>query len=336
MLASTALAWLLAQAPAGADVLWDAPASCPDRAALLAGIERRLARPLVGAGVDAQVRREGGEYRLRLRLRIEGRSETRELRDVSCGALVEAIAVRVAAALAPAVVPEPPPLPESVESEPIESEPLESGALELAPTPAPAPAIAPPPVAPEITPRTPPVPSRRSKKPGGILRLHGGGELGALPGPTGAVGLAGGLLWRRLRLELGAGYLAPRTAASAGFHARASLFAASVSLCARLGRGAVEVPLCGGLELGAMRGDAPGLASSRPATGLWGAALVGGGVAWHVAPRVSVWGAIGLVLAPVRPRFELSNDREVRRLFLPGPVSGRLLLGIELSFLDPW
>src|SRR5215213_10871804 len=109
MLVRSALVWLLGAAgpaepvgPTAGLVQWQAPPSCPDRDALQAAIDRRLGHPLAGADVAAQVRRDGREYVLGLRLTVAARSETRELRDTSCTALVEAIAVRVAAALEPA------------------------------------------------------------------------------------------------------------------------------------------------------------------------------------------------------------------------------------------
>ncbi len=179
-------------------------------------------------------------------------------------------------------------------------------------------------------------PGDRSRRPGGVLRLYGGGELGAVPGPTGAVGLAGGLLWRRLRVELAGVYLAPRTAERAQADVRVQLLAGGVQACGRFGRGALELPVCGGLEAGVMRGDGSGLPSARRAASGWRGGSLGVGAVWHATPRFSVWGAVQLVLAPVRPRFELSNASATQALFTPSAVSGRLLLGVELRISDPW
>lgn len=164
-----------------------------------------------------------------------------------------------------------------------------------------------------------------------MLRLQAGGELGAVPGVTGAVGVAGGLLWRRLRVELQGVFLAPRTVSREGVALRASLLAGSLHGCWRGGRGALEAPLCGGVELGGLRG-----AAARAATGLWVTLQVGQGLVWHVSPRVSVSATLQLVVAPRRPSFELQNARASRELFAPSPVSGRVIVGVELRLGDPW
>lgn len=324
---------------------WTAPPECPERAALLRAIARRLRGPLpaVDARVDAEVVRAAGRYTLRLQLTIDGRHEARELHDVSCAALTDAIAVRFAAAVQPPV-PErvlvPPPAPPALPDPPAPAPAVRPDAPATAEPPPATPPRPVPPAPAEPPPATPPpespVPPSMSKRPGGFLRLHGGGERGAVPGTTGALGLAGGGLWPRLRLELQATVLAPRTAAGSQADVRVLLLAGSLHACARLGRGALEVPLCGGLELGAMRGAARGLASGVAASSAWLAAALGVGVAWHVAPRVSVWAALQLVLAPVRPRFELSNSDRALALFTPAFASGRLLVGVELRLRDPW
>src|SRR5690606_26338884 len=102
--------------------------------------------------------------------------------------------------LAPGVAADP--APESLAPEELpEARPVDPAGADLAPAPAPA----------------------RRRRPGGFLRLHGLGEFGALPGPSGGVGLAGGLLWPRARLELHALYVAPRTAVRPQAEVRASL-----------------------------------------------------------------------------------------------------------------
>lgn len=354
MLVRCALAWLLAAAqeptPDAPALDWSAPPECPDRAAFQRAIARRLTDPDAAAEartarIAARVVRDGPRYTLHLRLAVGPRSETRELHDASCTALVDAAAVRVAAALAPssALVPTPPPAATPGPDDPAPDAPAPdppdapddpaTPATPLAPatprTPAPAPD--------EPTPQQPGAPGLAAllRPPGGLLRLHGGAELGALPGPTGALGLAGGLLWPRLRLELHGTFLAPRTASAPQGSIQVLLVGAALHACARLGRGALEVPLCLGVEAGAMRGAPRGLAGST-ATNAWLAAVLGAGVSWHVAGRLGVWAALQLVLAPVHPRFELRNSERAVTLFNPAVASGRLLLGVELRLRDPW
>lgn len=333
MLPACVLLWLFtAQVPAPTDMVdvqWIAPPTCPDRDALLAAVAQRLGRPLAPgeARVEARVVGDAGRgYTLHLTLAAGDRGETRDVHDPSCAALTDAAAVRVVAALASSPVVPPPP---TVDAEPVD--PIE--------TPAEAPAT--PPVVVDPAPATPPQPDPedRSKRPGGVFRLHGGGEFGAMPGatgptpgPTGAVGLALGLLWPRLRVELHGTLLAPRSSGDV----RARLLAVAAHGCGRVGRGAIEVPLCVGLEVGRMRGEASKLPEAQPATSWWLAAVLGPGLAWHVGSRVSVWASLQLVLAPVRPQFVQGGGDDPPVLFTPSAASGRLLVGVELRLRDRW
>lgn len=346
MLVRLALAPLLgaAQVPAPPEVAleWRAPAGCPERDEVLAAVARRLGRPLTAEEVDveATVVREGGRgFTLRLRLTAGQRGETRTVSDPSCAALADVVAVLVAAAVEPARVPEPAPTTPPVPVQPAEpglepeAAPLPEAAPEFAPEPAPVTDEPPEPLA-------PPVSSRRSKRPGGFVRVHGGGEVGAVPRITGAVGVAGGALWPRWRLEVQGLFVVPqevpRELAGLRVGVGAGLFAAAVHGCARLGRGPVEVPLCVGLEAGGMRGEARGLVSGRAATQAWLAGVLGAGVVWHAGARWGVWGAVQLALSPVHPKFELEAVPDPVRLWAPSWASGRLMLGVELRFGDPW
>ncbi|WP_434426499.1 hypothetical protein [Nannocystis pusilla] len=309
---------------------------------MLAAVARRLGRPLTAdeAEVEATVVREGGRgFTLRLRLTAGQRGETRTISDPSCAALADVVAVLVAAAVEPARVPEPAPT-----TTPEPAEPAEPGLEpEAAALPEPGPEFAPEPAPVTGEPPEPlaaPVSSRRSKKPGGFVRVHGGGEVGAVPQITGAVGIAGGALWPRWRLEVQGLFVVPQEVARevAGLRVEvgAGLFAAAVHGCARLGRGPVEVPLCVGLEAGGMRGEARGLVSGRAATQGWLAGVLGAGVVWHAGARWGVWGAVQLALSPMHPKFELEAVPEPVRLWAPSWASGRLMLGVELRFGDPW
>ncbi|PCC75362.1 hypothetical protein [Nannocystis exedens] len=182
--------------------------------------------------------------------------------------------------------------------------------------------------------RSPPD-ARARWRPGGFLRLHGLGEVGALPGPTGGVGLAGGLLWRWFRLEVHAGYLAPRLLDRPELRARVSLFTVAVHGCARLGRGRLEVPIC----LGAEAGGIPAVADTgRAALGRWLALTGGVGAAVRVHPRVALWAFLQGLAAVQRGTLavrEPGPDGELRILYDPGTGSARLALGVEVKFGDP-
>jgi len=317
---------LNSQVPAAPEVQWTAPAECPDRAALLAAVTRRLGRPFAAeARVDARVTGDRFRgYALHLELAVDGRAEVRDVQDPSCAALTDAAAVRVVAAIEAPVVPAPPELP------PHDPEPAQTPAQ--APTPAPTAEVDPTePVVTTPTPAPVPAPTDMYDGPGALLRVHGGGELGASPAIAGAVGLAAGLLWPRLRLELH-GTVLPRRE---GSDVQAALYTGAVHACGRIGRGVLEVPLCGGLEVGGMRGTAVGLPGARTATFLWIGAVVGPALAWHVRPRLSVWAGLQLVLALRRPQFVQGDDPPVE-LFTPSRASGRFLLGLELRLRDRW
>nr|MBA3546976.1 hypothetical protein [Nannocystis sp.] len=178
MLVPPALGWLLAAAPvtAPADGLqWTAPPGCPDRAGFAAAIERRLRRPLAPgeAQIEAQVVRDRG-YTLLLRLSVGTRSEVREVHDETCAALADAAAVLVAAAVEPPTSQEPEPLvplptpPALPEPLPLEG-PVQPGLEE--------PAVPGEPLEPREPVAPAPVSSTMTRRPGGFLRLHGGGEI---------------------------------------------------------------------------------------------------------------------------------------------------------------
>ena len=314
-------------------VQWTAPPDCPDRSALLAGILRRLGKPLVPGqvAVDARVVKVGPRFSLRVQLLAGERREQRELTADSCPPLLDATALLIAhavdAANAAAAATATPATDEVLPPDPT---PDFTAPLDPAPTTA-APVLADP-LELAATPATPATP----RGPGFALRLQGGPELGAVPGITGGVGFGVGLLWRRFRLELQGDYLAPRTITATRTSVRASLLAGSVHGCVRLGRGALELPICGGLELGGMRGDARGPTADAATLGPWLAVVLSTGVAWHVRPRLSLSATLQVVGGVVRSRFVLEGPGDAILLFRPAPVSGRLMLGLELRLRDPW
>ncbi len=321
-------------------VQWSAPAGCPDQVALLAGITRRLGRPLAPGelAITARVVRSGPRWALQLRLVAGDRSERRELSADSCAPLVDATALLVVHAIA-AAANEPAGEPRV---EPVAREELPPGVVTSEPVATDEPVAAPPPAAPpRDEPVEPPVvsptplPAPRPRGPGVLLRVHGGAELGAVPGITGAVGLGVGLLWKHLRLEARGTFVAPRSATKAGTEISAALFAGSLHACLRPRRGALELPLCGGLEAGGMRGAASGPTADQAGVVPWLGVVLGAGLSWRLRPRLALWSALELVGGVVRPNFVLRDPGDAVELFHPSPVSGRLLFGLELRLRDP-
>ncbi|MBZ5710143.1 hypothetical protein [Nannocystis pusilla] len=360
----TVLAGLLAvqvPEPPAAGLVWEAPRGCPGREELLAAVERRLGRAFAGeVEVEARVSLypEAPRYRLTLRIATRGRGATRTLTSQRCAALVDATALLVATAArreagvaAAAGVESPPPRPPADAAGEVEI----GEAAELSPEtePGPEPTPAPQgPGAPEaameiemagplsgepVSSETPlQAPGRPRRRLGGALRVQGGPEYGALPGVSGAVMLAGGLLWRRARLELRGTFLSPRTKAlqpEGELRAFAGMGAALG--CGRLGPRRVEIPLCGGLEVGGVRGIAQGVVGARSTTGLWLAVVASAGVAVAVHPRVRVGAALEGVAGILVPGFELRDPGPPVPLFASSRISGRLLFAVELRFRDP-
>ncbi|MCY1059112.1 hypothetical protein [Nannocystis sp. SCPEA4] len=364
-MAGLLLRGLLATAPVAEpdEVQWIAPAGCPTREALLAGIAARRGRELE-PGLARVVARTTvvapRRYRLELELDIRGRRENRALVARTCAALVDGAALLIALAVdgeldptAASPAPPPPgPVAGEIAPEPAAQlepppEPVVPPVSSPEPTVPPAPGSSPEPAQPASpAPAAPPVgpldlasadpmpPSR--PRPGGFLRLHGLGEFGALPQPTGGVGLAGGLLWPWFRLELQANYLAPRPVERLQTRVRASLFAAAVLGCVRLGgRRRFEFPVCLGLEAGGLAGVADGPSGHRTAIGRWLAATGGLGAIVRVHPRVALFAFLQGLAAFQRGTFVLTAPKEDRPLFDPGIGSGRLALGVELRFGEP-
>lgn len=366
LLAALLAAAQVPEPPPADDVTWQAPAECPGRDALLAGIAARRGRALEPGQARVVARTTllaSRRYRLVLHIDVGGRRDARVLTAKTCAALVDAAALVIVLAVdegrqpsAPPVVDEieaelgaptpdpgpPPPIPGAPPPDPgappptPDAPPLDPGAPPLAPS------TADPPAAPDPTSELgltldiapPPSAAPRPRRPGGFLRLVGLAEVGALPGPTGGVGLAGGLLWRWFRLELQASYLAPRARELAQADVRVSLFSAAVLGCARLGWRPVEIPLCLGFEGGGLPGVLDGPAGRTSAVGRWLAVTYAAGAAVRIHPRVAVWASLQASTAFHRGTFVLGGlDGDL--LYDPGVASGRLALGVELRFGAP-
>lgn len=343
--------------PAGPAIRWDAPSGCPDRGALERAIAGRLGRVPGPAELelDGKIVR-GGQHRLDLRLSVDGHTQARTLHARSCAALVDAAALLAALAVDPAATALAGAAPGDVDSalDALVADPDDPGGDPLAAAEAPelpaqadlpvdaddastdpSPPASPPDAAPaalvESPLAPPPAPPRG---PGGFLRLAGGLEVGAVPDLTAGFALAGGLLWKRARLELHGVYLAPQTAARGDSAVRVDLFAAAVHGCGRLRRGRFEFPLCGGLELGGLRADARG-PGARSATALWGAGLLSAAAVWRFHPRLGLSLTAQGLARFAAASLELRGPGPAVTLFEPAPVSFRLLLGLEIRFGDP-
>ncbi len=312
--------------PGPASLQWSAPIGCPTTDELRGGIERRLGRTLEPseAEIDARIDATEGGYRLSLRTTVDGVADERTLDADDCGALADATALIVALAVDPVAV---------------------AGALELWNREASEQTPPSEPVArPALRRRAMPESSEPSAEPpaqsprglaGGIMRVGGGVGLGAVPGVTGALSLAGGLRWQRARLELEGSYWIPRRSEPIdGASVRVQLGTAAVRGCGVLAREQLEAPLCGGLQVGGMRGDGEGAPGARSAQGLWLALEAGVGLSWWFQPRWALAGGFVAAVPLVSAEFDLDTEPPVQ-LFEPSAVAGRLWLGIEFRLNSP-
>ncbi|WP_434418799.1 hypothetical protein [Nannocystis pusilla] len=178
----------------------------------------------------------------------------------------------------------------------------------------------------------PPKPAARASRPRGFVRVTGGLEALGMPrvGPT--VGLAGGLLGRRWRVEVTGLYRAPTTAYTqidpqAG--ARVRLWAVGARGCGVLRARQVEFPLCGGLEGGQALGEGVGFRGGRTDRIAWLAVVFGPAVAWAPRPWFALWFGADVGVPLLGGTFSAAG---LGRMFTIAPVSLRAAVGLEFRF----
>lgn len=314
---------------------WDAPDSCPAAEYLDDATAARLGRPPEPGEVSARAKVEdrGSEgLALTLQTTRDGQTDSHSMTAHDCLALADASALIIALSIDPVAVATHVKTASEVHEEPEpaleQPRPILSGPNEPEPEPEPEPEVTPrdPDVGAADRPSDDPVDRRPTEL---LLAATGGLELGAHPGVTGGPNIAIALAWRRLRLEVGGWFLAPRTTNLEGANVSVLSGAAAARGCGRLHLQRVEVPLCAGIEAGGSRGDGRGAPDPRPATGLWLAPTVAGGVHAWVIPRLAIVGRIDVAVPITRTAFEVRDPGDPVELFRPQPVSGRIWIGIE-------
>lgn len=315
----------VADVPAPFELVWQAPAACPDGAEVL----RRLAtlapgRAAPGLRADGSIAPVvGGTWRLQLALRGPGIADTRTIDAAECSTLGDVAALLLAIAVAPETAVR--------RDEAGASAPDDRPVLPLPPRErVAAPSIA---AAPRIEPDelpTAPAP-RRSAVLRGALRLAGGAEVGAIPAWSPSAVLGAALLGAGWRVEL-AGTYSARTVAyddRSPVGGRLQLAAGALRGCGVPHWRRFEFPVCGGLELGALRGVARGVLAPAPALDLWIAAQLVAGAAWVPARRVALVVALDVSIALRRPGFHVASLGELAR---SQPIGLRPTVGVELRF----
>ncbi len=303
--------------PSAVSLTWEAPVGCPSSERILAETDRILAGSTVRTDppieARARVRRDGETWILSLETRRGEAVGTRELAGESCTAVGEAMIVILILMIDPALMPETPP---RLEPEPV--------AQVVAPPPVQKPAAV------VARPAPPPPIACRWGRPALALSLLG--DLGALPAPAAGGELAFGLRRCSLGASAGVRALYPRTGeAELDTSAGGDLWLIAGALAIGLARdlGPLELGTRGGLEVGAMSGRGVGINHPDSGRALWLAASAGAAVRIPLAARLAAAAAVDLVVPLRRARFVIDDLGSVHRA---APVTGRLALGLELSF----
>lgn len=303
------LAGMTALAPASDDAeagpWWEAPASCPDAAAMT----RRIAA-LVPAGATVPTARvriveTGDGVVATIEIERGTGPQTRVIEGESCEAIADAVALVIA--IGSEEPDEPAPAPAVVVDTPPPSTPTER------PTPAPA--------------RTPTSPLRIGFFVGAGITWR------TVPavGPTIAGGIA--LLGARWRAELAAiGTTPTRRRLPAPNEDVQAEVASGVAVV----RGAyvprlrtIELPVFGGIETGGVSAISRGAVNADRRVGLLAALQVGAGLMWAPIPALALRIEVAGVLALARPRFAVHTPSGDATAFETPRLGLRALVGVE-------
>jgi len=316
VLLSFALMTLLG-APEGAPetafvIDWRAPPECPatadirERVAQMLGDQAEDTLQRAPGSMTGRVEQEGGQWTLTLHIENPAGVSDDRVTGGDCRMLAEVAAVKVAVAVSPEAVVE---------------------TLEEARRPQPV-ARAETPVAPQ--PEPPAAAKTPSPAPSGFLRLAGAVGDGVLPRIDAGVGVAGGVLIRQLRVELGATYWFPMTVTAPGADddgGRIFMVSGYADACPVPGLGPLEFPVCLGIELGDVEGRGIGIDDPKRARRLWVGARVGPALVWRMTRRLALWVQAQGVVALLRPGFSLEEHGIIHR---SAGVALRGVLGMEV------
>jgi hypothetical protein len=289
---------------------WDAPNGCPDRAHVLAEVERvmgpglRDARPVEARAVV----HKSVDWEVTLTTVRDGETGERLLSAPSCELLANATALALALAL-------------TTTEAPASSPPSEPA---TPPVEAPAPEPSPPAERPNREPDRAPGPAVSTHRfaVGGLLLLDSSALPHAAVGPHIFVG------WRpsRIELELGAEYFPGQHVALADRGtARFQLLAAHSRACYALALPIVVSP-CATFELGTLSASSTGPQTTSSGS-LWASPGIAARARWPSAGDVAISLDTGVGYALWRPEFVIDN---IRHVYQASPFTARLGLGLEL------
>jgi hypothetical protein len=336
-----AWAWLGAAAPdaeaAGkVEFIWDAPSECPAPEVVTGKVEALLGGPVDAprtrrVSAIARVRRgEDGRWEMRLYTVTPEETRERDLVDESCETLAEATAIVVATAIDPTVVVSGDAGGARLVAEEDGDADADADAdaddhdhdhdHDRAADPG-ADAGNDPGLVPSVV---------EAVGARAIVRGSGGVAFGELSGAAGVASLAVGVMWPRVRVEIGAtGMLGRRVELEVEARPRVDLHVWSLGAigCGVPLTAPVELPVCAGLEAGEVLARPRGLDAARAGREPWVAATLGPRLAWVPHPAVALVLGVDLVVPLVRPAFDVEGYGRVARV---GPAAGRAMLGIEL------
>lgn len=291
------------------DLTWQAPAQCPDEAAVNAQIDAFLEGSVVPeeeVRADVEVIRERTEWVATLQLSIGGDSEVRELRDPACDLVATASAFVIAAAVAPEF-----PVRDEAKPYPVSED-------QTAPTNVASPQSTADPVA---------EPSSRGVR--GFARLVAALDLGSLARPAVGPRLSAGLDWGRWRLEFPATLLPAGRASTGSGSVATTLWIVGARGCRAFGTEPVEVPLCVGVEAGRFVARGRGFDDASTARAPWVAPTLDCGLRWTFLDPFGLNLAAGVVVPAHRPRFDVEGFGLAHR---SNAAAFRAELGFEVRF----
>lgn len=287
---------------AGLALTWTAPPGCPDGARVRGDIQALVGREL-GTGDDvvvkATVTEESIGWLAVVSMAAPGqKANERRIEGKTCREVADATAAIIALALVSPREPEdpPPPPPPRVER--------------------PQPPPPPPPAEPPIL--------------GGGFGVFGGVDLAALPRPTLGFGIVGVLRFlEKNRIELRASGWLPQREQLAEGGVDLALFAGTLRYCRVLFGDVASLSVCGGLEGGVMTASGFGYAENDDGLGRWFGPELAAALDIHPIRQLGIGLELEGIVPVARDSFQVDTDE----IYRPGPVDGRLLLGI--TFVAP-
>lgn len=290
------------------EVVWEAPAECPDLDGVKRYAERLLGQPLAalrGKNISAKgtvFRSELGNWELYLIVAVGAYVEEERLTAKNCRALADAAALKLALACDPLAV------VQAVE-------------------PAAPPAAVPPADTAAERPSSEARPQPRRLG----LRSMIGASFGQLPGISPGAALYASLQLSSFRIELGGQYywggkVSYSDLPSIG--ARLDLTSATARGCLTPRLGRWNFPVCAGFEIGLMRGEGFGVATTTRDTSVWGAVVIGPALRFSLSKYVGLWLEADAVIPVLRPGFHIRN---LGTLYVVPQGASRALGGVEVN-----